>query len=70
MSSNCKLFAENTSLLPVVDNIQTSAFTLKVVSTTFLLICFVSLKGSTCETRKNVFFFTLKTLFVLEIIKF
>ena len=28
---------------------------LKVVSTTFLLVCFLSWKGSTCETRKNVF---------------
>ena len=43
---------------------------LKVVSTTFLLVCFVCLKESTCETRKNVFYFTLKALFILEIIKF
>ena len=42
---------------------------LKVVSATFLLICFVYLKESTCETRKNVFYFTSKALFILEIIK-
>ena len=44
--------------------------TLKVVSATFLLVCFVSLKGTICETRKNVFYFTSKALFVLEIINF
>ena len=45
---------------------------LKVVSTTFLLVCFVSEREreSTCETRKNVFYFTSKALFVPEIIKF
>ena len=43
---------------------------LKVVSATFLLVCFVCLKESTCETRKNDFYFTSKALFVLEIIKF
>ena len=43
---------------------------LRIVSATFLLVCFVCLKESTCETRKNVFFFTSKALFVLEIIKF
>ena len=37
---------------------------LKVVSATFLLVCFLSLKDSTCETRKNVFYFTPKALFV------
>ena len=31
---------------------------LKVVPATFLLVCFVCLKSSTCETRKNVFYFT------------
>ena len=44
--------------------------TLKVVSATFLLVCFLHLKESTSETRKNVFYFTSKALFVLEIIKF
>ena len=43
---------------------------LKAVSATFLLVCFVCLKESTCEKKKNVFYFTLKALFVLEIIKF
>ena len=46
------------------------SYNLKVVSATFLLVCFLRLKGSTCETRKNVFYFTSKALFVLEIIKF
>ena len=41
---------------------------LKVVSATFLLVCFVCLTESTCETRKNAFYFTLKALLVLEII--
>ena len=43
---------------------------LKVVFGAFLLVCFVCLKESTFETRKNVFYFTSKALFVLEIIKF
>ena len=43
---------------------------LKVVSATFLLVCFVCLKESTHETRKNVFYFTSKVLLILEIIKF
>ena len=43
---------------------------LKVVSATFLLVCFVYLKERTCETRKNVFSFTWKALFVLKLIKF
>ena len=40
------------------------------MSATFLLVCFVSLKESSCETRKNVFYFSSKALFVFEIIKF
>ena len=43
---------------------------LKVVSAIFLLVCFVCLNESTRETRKNVFYFISKALFVLEIIKF
>ena len=43
---------------------------LKVVSATFLLVYFLSLNGSSCQTRKNVFYFTSKALFVLEKIKF
>ena len=40
--------------------------TLKVVSATYLLVCFVSLKEGTSETQKNVFCFTSKALFILE----
>ena len=36
---------------------------LKVVSATFLLVCLVSLKESTFETRKNVFLFHFKSSF-------
>ena len=43
---------------------------LKVVSATLLLVCFLCLKESTCEAKKNVFYFTSKDLFVLGIIKF
>ena len=43
---------------------------LKVVSATFVLVCFLSLNESTFQTRKNVFYFTSKALFVLEKIKF
>ena len=45
------------------------ATSLKVMSATFLLVCFLCLKESTCETRKNVFCFTSKALFVLKTIK-
>ena len=34
-----------------------------------LLVCFISLNGSTCQTKKNAFYFTSKALFVLEKIK-
>ena len=37
---------------------------LKVVSATFWLVCFVCLKESTFDTRKNVFYFTSTVLFV------
>ena len=43
---------------------------LKVVSATFLIVCFVYLNESTFKTRKNTFYFTSKALLVLEIIKF
>ena len=39
---------------------------LKFVTTTFLLVCFLSLKESFSETRKSTFYFTSKTLFVLR----
>ena len=47
-----------------------SSLDLKLVSATFLLVCFVCPKEGTCEAKKIVFYFTLKALFVLEIIKF
>ena len=43
---------------------------LKVMSATFLLVCFLSLNESTCQTRENAFYFTSKALFVIEKIKF
>ena len=43
---------------------------LKVVSSTSFPVCFVCLKEMTCETMKNGFYFTLKALFLLKIIKF
>ena len=46
------------------------ALDLKVASATFLLVCFLSLKESICETRKNIFYFTSKALFFLEKNKF
>ena len=36
---------------------------LKVVSATFLLVCFLSLNENTCQTRKKNFLFHLKSLF-------
>ena len=53
-----------------VVSVMAVIFNVKVVAATFLLVCFVSLKESTCEKKKNVFYFTSKALFVLEIIKF
>ena len=50
--------------------LQKKCFPLKVVSATFLLVCFVCLKESTCKTRENAFYFTSKALAVLEIINF
>ena len=46
------------------------SYKLKDVSATFLIVRLMSLKESTCETRKNVFDFTLKALFILERIQF
>ena len=36
----------------------------------FAFVCFLCVKESTCETTKNVSYFTVKAIFVLEIIKF
>ena len=56
--------AENT------DSVDEAVECLKFVSATFLLVCFLSLNESTCQSRKNAFYLTSKTLFVLEKIKF
>ena len=61
-----ELFFSNES----IKNCLHSKWDLKVVFATFLLVYFLCLKKSTCETRSNVFYFTSKALFVLEIIKF
>ena len=50
--------------------IHKNLLSLKGVSATILLVCFLSLKERTYETRKNVFYFLSKAIFVLEIIKF
>ena len=60
----------NTDSIPFKNVLlQQSAYCLKVVSTTFLLLCFLSLKESTCETSKHVFYFTSEGPFVQEKIK-
>ena len=46
-----------------------NGISLKFVPATFLLVCSVCLKYSPFETRKIVFCFTLKTLFVSGIIQ-
>ena len=56
------------SLRPFPKNLRKLG--LKVVSATFLLVCFICLKESYCKTRKNAFYFTSEALLVLEIIKF
>ena len=48
----------------------TKCLILKVVSTTFLLVSYVCLKESTCETRAIDFYFILEAVFVLKIMKF
>ena len=42
----------------------------KVVSATFLPVCFLDLNERTCQTREDVYYLTSKALFVLEKIKF
>ena len=37
------------------DSYKMTAADLKIVSATFLLVCFLHLKETTCETKKNVF---------------
>ena len=65
----CNKFHRGSILEPFLSKLQ-NKINLKVTSVTFLLVCFVSLKRSTCETRKKIFYFSSKALFVLEVIKF
>ena len=53
--------------LVLLEQCVTIAIRIAIVS---LLVCFVYLKESTCGTSKNVFYFTSKAFFILEIIKF
>ena len=50
---------------------QTLSFSsdLKVMSATALQVCFTCLKESTCETRKNIFYFTSKALLTFQVFK-
>ena len=43
---------------------KTNKKLIKVASATFLVVCVVRLKESTCEARKNIFYFTSKAPFV------
>ena len=45
--------------------INSSQISLKFVSATFLLVCFLILKESTCKTRKNIFIL-LQNLFLFS----
>ena len=56
--------------LSLPDDIFSYFNPLKVVSATFLLVCFSSLKESTCETWKNAFYLASKALVVVEKIRF
>ena len=57
-------------LLIRIHSMQGGTASLKVLSATFVQVYFLSLNKSTCQTRKNVFYFTSKALFVREKIKF
>ena len=50
-------------------NLYCLEVSLKVVSAIYLLVCFLSVKEITYETRKNVFYFTTRALSVLEEVK-
>ena len=63
IDNQCKT-RENRSSKIFVKVLYVSLISLKVVSDTFLLVCFLSLTG------ENVFYFTSKALFVLKKIKF
>ena len=70
------LFSDTISVIEIKDALSgleqflATGSPLKVVSATVLLVCFLSLNESTCQTRKNVFYFTSKALFILKKIKF
>ena len=42
--------------VPWTGNLPTECVSIKVVSATFLLVCFLSLKECTCETKKKFLF--------------
>ena len=56
--------------MSIIVNNYILSIILKIVSATFLLVSFLSLKKSTCEIKKTVFYFTSRALFVIEKIKF
>ena len=73
ISVNCQPLKASNNFLFGCDpfqSFQEQFLYLKVKSAIFLTVCFVCLKESTFERRKNAFYFTLKALFILEIIKF
>ena len=53
----------DTNLAPIPWTSTKFCESLKVVSAIFLLVWFLSLNESTCQTRKNVFYFTSKALY-------
>ena len=68
-----KIRMSKTSDQLTLDDMKLSTTTeilLKAVSAIFLLVCFLSHNNSTCQTRKNAFYFISKALFFLETIKF
>ena len=69
--SRTNLILHNISVTPrMVKKVITNLDMSKVVSATFVLVCFLSVNESTFQNRKTVFYFTSKALFVLEKIKF
>ena len=62
LPSDTKIFI-NDSLCGCYRGLWNKCKRLKVVSATFLLVCFVRLKKSTCETRKNDFLFHFESSF-------
>ena len=57
-------------LIDVPKYLATVKCNLKLVSTIFIKFLFFSPNDSPSKTMKNVFYFILKTLFVLKIFKF